>query len=190
MATSAFSNAPEVLETERLILRRFRQSDWRDLFEYLSQPEVVRYEPYDVYSAEECRRESLDRSRNEAFWAVCLKENGKLIGNLYFERQEPVEYLTWELGYVFNPLYHGQGYATESCRRILRYAFEQLGAHRVIARCNPGNAPSWRLLRRLGMRREGHLRKNIFLKRDEYGQPIWVDTYEYAILAKEWYGYE
>ena len=52
--------------------------------------------------------------------------------------------------------------------------------------CNPENTPSWRLMERLGMRREGHLRKNIWFFRDENGRPIWQDTYEYAILREEW----
>jgi RimJ/RimL family protein N-acetyltransferase len=43
-------------------------------------------------------------------------------------------------------------------------------------------------MERLNMRREGHLLKNIFFKRDEEGNPIWNDTYEYAILAEEWFG--
>jgi len=53
--------------------------------------------------------------------------------------------------------------------------------------CNPLNEPSWRLLERLGMRREGHLIKNIYFKKDECGNPIWADTLEYAVLASEWF---
>lgn len=56
------------------------------------------------------------------------------------------EFETWELGYVFNNTYQGMGYATESAKAVLKEAFESLGARRVIAMCNPENAPSWRLL--------------------------------------------
>ena len=56
----------------------------------------------------------------------------------------------------------------------------------VTAMCNPLNTASWKLMERLGMRREGHLIQNIWFKRDERGEPIWSDTYEYAILADEW----
>ena len=52
--------------------------------------------------------------------------------------------------------------------------------------CNPLNKPSWKLLERLGFRREGHLIKNIYFKKDSLGDPIWSDTYEYGILAEEW----
>lgn len=175
------------LETDRLLLRRFTGDDWQDLYEYLSQQSVVKYEPYDVYTEDKCRQEAVSRAQNDAFWAVCLKGNSKLIGNVYFQQQEPERVLTWEIGYVFNPSYYGKGYATESCRRILDYAFRELTAHRIIAMCNPENVASWRVLERLGMRREGHFRRKMFFKCDSKGNPIWHDAYEYAILAEEWY---
>lgn len=174
-----------ILETERLILRKFSCEDWKDLHEYLSKESVIKYEPYGVFTEEECKEEALYRSNEDAFWAVCLKENNKLIGNVYFQKQEPKKFLTWEMGYVFNPKYYGQGYATESCRKILDYGFQELGAHRIMAKCNPENTSSWRLLERLNMRREGHIQKGVFFKYDDVGKPIWHDTYMYAILKDE-----
>jgi len=174
------------LETERLTLRKFSAEDWKDLYEYLSQDKVVQYEPYDAFSEEECHEEAKKRAKQDFFWAVCLKENQKVIGNLYFQQQEPKEFLTWEISYVFNPLYCGKGYATESCREILNYGFDKLGAHRIVARCNPPNTSSWKLLERIHMRREGYLLKNKYLKVNGRGKPIWSDTYEYGILRDEW----
>lgn len=176
----------EILKTERLIIRRFLPEDWKDLYEYLSKEEVVKFEPYEVFSEEASKAEAIQRSKQDIFWAVCLKENNKLIGNIYFNQQEPNEINTWELGYVFNSAYWGKGYASESCSRILKYGFEQLNVYRVVAMCNPENTASWKLMERLNMRREGQLKKNIFFKRDEAGNPIWNDTYEYAVLAEEW----
>lgn len=173
------------METERFILRRFAGEDWRDLHEYLSQEIVVKYEPYGVFTEEESKREAARRASDEAFWAVCLKENGKVIGNIYFRQQEPQAYMTWELGYVFNAGYHGKGCATEACRKILQYGFVQLGAHRIIGMCNPDNAASWRLLERLGMKREGHFRKPAFFTKSPEGKPIWHDAYQYSILEEE-----
>ncbi|WP_234340140.1 GNAT family N-acetyltransferase [Gorillibacterium timonense] len=174
-----------ILETDRLVIRRFREDDWKDLFEYLSQEAVVQYEPYGVFSEEDCRKEAVSRSQNEAFWAVCRKNDHKLIGNLYFKQQEPLPFLTWELGYVFNTAYWGQGYAHEACNRMLKHAFEQMGAHRVMARCNPDNTSSWRLMERLSMRRGGHFRKPAFFKKTDDGKPIWHDAYQYSILDEE-----
>ncbi len=174
-----------IMETDRLIIRNFYSDDWKDLHEYLSNETVVYYEPYDVFSEEACKQEAVNRSRNTAFWAVCLKENEKLIGNLYFEQQEPEEFLTWEIGYVFNPEFYGKGYATEACKRILKFGFEQAGAHRIIGRCNPENSASWRLMERLSMRREGHYKKSVFFRKTPNGKPIWQDAYEYSILEEE-----
>lgn len=176
-----------VMETERLIIRKFKGNDWKDLYEYLSQESVVKYEPYEVYTEDASKQEAINRSENDAFWAVCLKENNKLIGNIYFQQQGPKEFLTWEIGYVFNPLYYGQGYATEASKRILQYGFEQLGAHRIMAKCNPENSPSSKLLERLLMRREGHFKKPAYFKKTINGKAIWHDCYQYAMLEEEWF---
>lgn len=171
------------LETERLVIRRFKEKDWKDLYEYLSDEEVVRYEPYQAFSIEASQNEAKSRAESPAFLAVCLKENNKLIGNIYFAKQE---FKTWEIGYVFNRSYQGRGYATEAANAVIAYGFNTRGARRIVAMCNPLNTASWRLLERLGMRREGHLKQNIYFKKDEKGNPIWSDTYEYAILKDEY----
>lgn len=174
------------METERLIIRKFSPEDWQDLHEYLSQPEVVKYEPYEVFTEDESRTEALNRSLSNDFWAVCLKDTQKLIGNIYLSK---CEFDTWELGYVFNSAYHGKGYATEAARFLIDDVFRNQGARRVVAMCNPLNQSSWKLLERLKFRREGHLIQNIYFKKHACGNPIWQDTYEYAILASEWVQY-
>ncbi len=172
-----------MIDTQRLIIRQFVSEDWKDLYEYLSDPQVVFYEPYDVYSEDKSKSEAIKRSNDDAFWAVCLKENQKLIGNIYLSKQD---FNTWELGCVFNSNYQGNGYATESAKAVVNYAIKKLNAHRIIAMCNPENEKSWKLLERLGMRKEGHLKQNIYFKTDNFNNPIWQDTYEYGILSSEW----
>jgi len=172
------------METGRLLLRKFTPHDWRDLHEYLSQEAVVKYEPYEVFTEDASKKEAARRAENNSFWAVCLKDNGKVIGNIYLAKQE---FDTWELGYVFNADYQGMGYATEAAKAVIDAAFKNENARRIIAMCNPLNQPSWKLLERLGMRREGHLLQNIYFKKDSNGCPIWQDTYEYGILAAEWF---
>lgn len=171
------------METQRLLIRKFRPDDWQDLYEYLSQEEVVKYEPYEIYTEEASKQESINRSGNDSFWAVCLKDSEKLIGNIYLSKQD---FDTWELGYVFNVHFQGKGYATEAAWALLDDAFRRRNARRVVAMCNPLNEQSWKLLERLGMRREGHLLQNIYFKQDKNDQPIWTDTFEYGILASEW----
>ncbi|MGB4588558.1 MAG: GNAT family N-acetyltransferase [Clostridiaceae bacterium] len=173
----------ENIVTDRLIIRRFQLNDWADIYEYLSDEEVVKFEPYEVFSENQVKEETIKRVNHESFYAVCLRENQKLIGNLYLGKDD---FNTFELGYVFNRKYQGQGYATESAKRIMEYAFEELGARRIIAMCSPKNMASWRLLERLQFRREGLLLENIYFKKDEKNNPIWLDTYEYALLKSEW----
>ncbi|GKX66571.1 GNAT family N-acetyltransferase [Inconstantimicrobium mannanitabidum] len=169
--------------SERLIIRRFKKEDWQDLFEYLSDEEVVKFEPYDIYSEQQAKEEAVNRSNNECFYAVCLKESGKVIGNLYFGKGD---FDTWELGYVFNRKYQGNGYASESSKALIDHAFENLGVRRIIALCSDKNERSWKLMERLGMRREGLFLQNVTFKTDDDGQPIWFNSYEYAILKSEW----
>lgn len=171
------------METARLIIRKFSETDWRDLHEYLSQKEVVKFEPYDVFTEEQSQQECKNRSCNSDFWAVCLKDTGKLIGNIYLSKQE---FDTWELGYVFNASFHGKGYATEAVVTLLDDVFCNCNAHRVVSMCNPLNTLSWKLLERINMRREAHLLKNIWFFKDTADNPIWQDTFEYAILREEW----
>ena len=87
---------PEI-RTKRLTLRSFQKGDAQDLYEYLSDPEVVRFEPYRPYTLESCGQEAENRSTNPAFIAVVLGD--KVIGNVYLAKQNDY---TWEVGWVFN----------------------------------------------------------------------------------------
>lgn len=177
---------PGPLRTERLTLRRFVEADAAGLHAYLSHPEAVRFEPYGVMSPEQCEELARDRAANEAFWAVCRNDDGLLVGNLYLARDEPAAWHTYELGYVFHPDHWGRGYATEAASRLLDACFGEWGAHRVVGRCDPANTASWRLLERLGMRREGHLLQAASFTDDGAGRPLWHDAYLYAVLDREW----
>lgn len=176
----------DVMETERLLIRRFTAEDWQDLYDYLSKEEVVKYEPYDVFDVAGSKAEALRRSSDGAFWAVCLKSTGKVIGNLYFQQSEPQAFGTWEFGYVFHSDFQGSGYATEACKQLLTYGFEHLKMRRVIACCDPDNTRSWKLLERLNLRREGHFKQTGYFKHNSDGDPIWHDTFSYGMLNNEW----
>jgi RimJ/RimL family protein N-acetyltransferase len=174
-----------MIKTQRLVIRPFKEQDFMALFEYLSNPIIYRFEPGEPVSLEKAREIALERSQNNDFWAVILKSTNELIGHLYFDQIEPKEFLTWELGFIFNPAFQNNGYATEASFALIRYGFDHLGIHRVIANCNPENVASWRVLEKVGMKREGYRRKNAFFRRDNNGSPLWTDTYEYAILKED-----
>jgi len=77
------------IDTDRLYLRHFNKHDAEDLFEYLSQDKVIKYEPYNVFSKQEAYKEVVNRSNDSSFIAVCLRERNKLIGNLYCSMINP-----------------------------------------------------------------------------------------------------
>lgn len=165
-----------ITETERLILRRYREGDLQDLYEYLSNPKVVEYEPYKPMSMEEVKDNLAWRISTEEMIAVELKSNHKMIGNVYLGKRD---FDSLEIGYVLNDTYWGKGYAKESCEAMIQWAFAN-GAHRIYAECDPKNKSSWGLLEKMGFEREGHLKENVYFWKDEQGNPIWKDTYIYA----------
>ena len=90
---------------------------------------------------------------------------------------------TYEIGWVIHPDHQRCGYASEAARAGLAYAFESRHAHRVIATCQPENTASYRVMEKIGMRREAHFRQCI-----HRGDDVWWDEYFYAILRDEWQG--
>ena len=84
------------------------------------------------------------------------------------------------LWYVLHPSHRGLGLAHEAARTLLDFGFGTLGLHRVSAEVDPRNAPSIRVVERLGMRKEAHHLETWWL------QGEWVDTVVFAILAREW----
>lgn len=172
--------AKTIVETDRLILRGYEKSDLQDLHECLSNPEVVRYEPYQAMGLREVEKCLEQRISSEEMIAVELKRSHKLIGNVYLGKRD---FEALELGYVFSRDYWGKGYAKESCMALIQRAFSQ-GTHRIFAECDPENLGSWRLLEALGFSREAHLRQNVYFWKDAQNKPIWKDTYVYAKLAE------
>lgn len=177
---------PLPLQTDRLSLRRFAAADGPALFGYLSQPQAVEFEPYDVCTLEEAMTLAADRAQDPAFVAVHLRDDDRLVGNLYLAPHAHPDWATWEIGYVFDPREWGRGYATEACQALIDLLFAERSAHRVVARCNPENPRSWALLERLGLRREAHLIAAASFAVDADGQRVWHDTYQYAQLDHEW----
>ena len=113
------------------------------------------------------------------YFAVTLRSTGTLIGVCaLLIRYDELRH--GELLYVLNRPYWGQGYATEAARALLGLGFSELDLHRIYATCRPANVASWRVMEKLGMRREGHLVQHRWMK----GR--WQDSLLYAILDHEW----
>ncbi|ULQ59053.1 GNAT family N-acetyltransferase [Brucepastera parasyntrophica] len=173
-----------MIETNRLIIRYFLESDWKDVYDYLSKDEIYRYEPGEAVSENEAKVICRERSAGKNFLAVVLKETGKMIGHISFFRNGPEELDTWEMGFIFNPEYQNRGYCTEAVKKVIASEFAVNSRHKITGNCNPENAASWHVFEKAGMKREGHVSKNIFFRRDEDGNPLWQDTYIYGILNR------
>ena len=168
----------EAIRTERLLLRSFRESDYEDLFEFLSQLEDDEFEGYPGITRENGREHLKYRLGSEEFYAIELTETVKVIGNIYCGNRD---FAAREVGYIVNKHYQQKGYAAEALSAVIAQAFRE-GAHRIYAECDPRNVPSWKLLEKVGLRREAHFRQNIWFHRDKNSDPIWKDTLVYAIL--------
>ena len=146
------------IRTERLLLRPFRESDYDDLFEFLSQLENDEFEGYPGITYENGREHLKYRLGSEEFYAIELTESGKVIGNIYCGNRD---FEAREVGYIVNKRYQQKGYAAEALSAVIAQAFRE-GAHRVYAECDPRNVPSWKLLEKVGLRREAHMKQNIW----------------------------
>ena len=175
------------IRTARLELRRLTGADRDALLRYRSDPETCRYLPFhpqtakDVegYLAARAARTALEGTDGSLSFGVALPDGGPLLGDLIvFVRDREQECL--ELGWVFGPEHRGHGYATEAATALLAFAFDDVGAHRVVARMDPANTASGRVAERIGMRREALLVEN------ERVKGAWSDTLNYAILEREW----
>ncbi len=174
------------LTTDRLLLRDFDELDWQALHEYACDPEVVRHMEWGPNTEEESRDfirwaiayQKEQRRRNYEL-AVVLKTEDRLIGGCGIHVSEP-DSREGFIGYCFNRLFWGQGYATEAARALLEFGFNQLGLHRIFATCDPENIASAHVLEKIGMQREGHLREH------KWAKGKWRDSLLYAVLEQEW----
>jgi RimJ/RimL family protein N-acetyltransferase len=175
------------IKTERLLLRPWREDDFEALHAIHSRADVARYLYWEPRTRNASRgvlararaNTSLDREHDLLILAAARPETDEVIGqaNLVWTS---VEHRQGELGYLVHPDHQRRGYATEIARALLRAGFEGAGLHRIIGRCDARNIGSAAVLEHAGMRREAYLRQNEFVKGE------WTDELVYAALAEEW----
>jgi RimJ/RimL family protein N-acetyltransferase len=174
------------IRTHRLVLRPFIRDDLDAVHAYHSDPEVVRYLYWEVTPDRAASLRALEGKFGHTELTdagqsliLAIEHDGVLVGEVvlkWLDRQ----HMQGEIGFVLNPAYQGNGYATEAAGALLRLAFDGLGLHRVIGRCDARNTGSARVMERLGMRREAHFVQNEKFKGE------WGDEYIYAMLASEY----
>lgn len=183
-----------MIETKRLILRPFQKGDEGDLLEYLKEPAVHCFACMKLKNMEQAEKAVQERARDaQYYFAIVEKSTGKVIGeiNAHPETSQPdkadnVQMDTFSPCWMLNKDYHGKGYAYEAAVAFFDYFFYKKGARRIYAYTEDYNLPSQRLCEKLGMRREGLYLEFVTFINDEEGNPIYENTYQYAILKKEW----
>ena len=180
------------LETSRLLLRPFTWEDYPLIYGISSDPDTVKYLYYwgrpDMTAEQDARRflryaiGAYEKTPVKSMeYALVRKTDSRAIGDGSIELLD--DGFSAEIGWILLPSFRGQGYVTEMGWELLRYGFEELGVERIIAHCDALNAPSYHVMERLGMRREGVARevrpaKTIGGRRG--------DECTYAILKREW----
>jgi len=148
-----------VIETERLILRDWREADVEPFIRRTNTAAVMRW--LGGEQTEAAMRESItnrfmrwQEERGFTFWVVERQADGELLGfcgiKIADAEGSPIEG-AYEVGWRLREDAWGRGYAKEAAVASLDYAFDNLGADRVVAITFPGNEPSWGLMERLGM---------------------------------------
>ena len=146
-----------ILETERLILRRWEESDAEDLYKYANNPDVG---PIAGWPPHQSVEESLDVIKNvlngKEAYAICLKEDGKAIGAIELKLNGHTDMTEkddeCELGYWLGKPFWGQGLMPEAAREILRHAFEDIGMSKVWCGYYEGNTKSKRVQEKVGFK--------------------------------------
>ena len=173
------------IETERLVLRAHRMNDLDDLVRFHSDADVVRHVPWPVRDraateaalAVKLDQTVLDEQGQWLVLAVELRSTGRVIGEVLLKWASDRQ---GEIGFAFGREHHGQGYAAEAARALLRLGFDDLGFHRISAVVVEGNSASARLLGRLGFRQEARFVDDVFFK------GAWATSLVFALLEDEW----
>lgn len=172
----------ELYKTERLIIRRFKESDALYFFEYMNRPRVHCFMMDRLSNLEEAQADVQKRSKDKSQFAVCLQSNDVLIGNLFAMKEGD----TYNVGWNFNSNFEGKGYATEAARGLFDYLYYSKNARRIYCYVEDYNVRSQQLCNRLGMRQEGLFIEYISFVKDDAGMKKYENTLQFALLKKEW----
>lgn len=174
--------------TDRLLLRRATPDDLDATWAFRQLPEVHEWVTAATTTYDDYRERFLREERLADLLVIEL--DGRVIGDLTLQVQDAwaqeevadqAKSVQGELGWTLDPSYGGKGYATEAVRALIDVSFRRLGLRRLCAECFYDNEASWRLMERVGMRREQHT-----VKESLHRTKGWLDGLSYALLAEEW----
>ena len=184
----------KTIQTDRLTIRNFRAGDAEALFDYLREPTASCFFSLKLADLAAAESEVLKRAGDDEYLAVCLTESGQLIGDLFShadaawpeDPENPQQTDTVSVGWNFNPMFSGKGYAFEAAQALCANLFTHEGIRRIYAYVEDHNVPSQRLCEKLGMRLEGLFLEYVTFQNDSDGNAIYENTMQYAILWHEW----
>lgn len=177
---------PLYIKSSRLIVRHLTLTDLEDFVVYRSNPEVTKYQGFDVMDIEQAKDfitenalKSFDKAGEWVQYAIENKETGKLIGDCAIKLDQYDTRIA-EIGITISHLEQRKGFAKETMLGILSFLFDEIKIHRVVEIVDAENTASIYLLKSIGFKQEGHFIENIFFK----GK--WGSEYQYAMLKREW----
>jgi [ribosomal protein S5]-alanine N-acetyltransferase len=174
------------IRTPRLLIRNLKLADLTDFHIYRSNPEVTKYQGFDVMTIEQAK-EFIKGQLGKEFgnagewvqYGIESKNTGKIVGDCAIKLNQ-FDARIAEIGITISHLEQRKGYAKEVLSGILSFLFDTIQIHRVVGIADAENIASIHLLKSLGFRQEGHFIENTFFK----GK--WGSEFQYAMLKKEW----
>jgi ribosomal-protein-alanine N-acetyltransferase len=174
-----------LLRTPRLVLREFEEGDWCEVYEYARLGKTVRYMPWGPNTAAQTKafvRQSIagqkQKPRVSFSLAVVLRSEDRVIGGCGM-RIKDREQAEADMGYCLHPDEWGKGYGTELAKALLKFGFRKLKMHRIWATCDVHNLRSAKVLKKIGMKKEGVLREHLKMR----GR--WRSSYLFAVLSTD-----
>jgi [ribosomal protein S5]-alanine N-acetyltransferase len=174
------------IQTMRLSIRQLDLSDLSEFHIYRSNPEVTKYQDFDVMTIEQAEEFIKDNSRKPfgiagewVQYGIENRETRHLIGDCAIKLDRHDTRIA-EIGITISHLEQKKGYAKEVLRGILAFLFDTKEVRRVVEIVDVENIASINLLKSSGFKQEGHFIENIFFK----GK--WGSEFQYALLKREW----
>lgn len=175
-----------VIHTQRLQIRNLQQSDLNDFHTYRSNPEITKYQSFDVMSREKAsefinsQTEKLFGKRGEwVQYGIEDKSSGKLIGDCAIKLDQYDDRIA-EIGITISHLHQKKGFAKETMLGIIDFLFASKKIHRIVETVDVENIASIKLMESIGFRKERHFIENIFFN------DKWGSEFQYAMLRSEW----
>lgn len=177
----------QTINTDRLLLRRFKLGDECDMFKnWANDSEVTKFLTWKPHKDVEFTKKIMGmwingyENNNMYNWAIELKEIGEVVGNISTVELDEKN-LSCEIGYCMSRKYWGKGIMSEALKAVIDYLFSEVGFNRITARHDTNNIASGKVMIKSGMTYEGTLRK-VKLRDDKE----FYDLAIYAILKDDW----